>query len=349
MIMEAEGVEQQRAPAIVLGDNATTKKTNKKRKSSTDPAAKVCWTDERKKLFVHAMLNETARGVFTDTGFKSDSWTRILAEFRRMSGCDYNKQQLQSQHAIFKKKYTTFTSLKDNSGFGWDPIALLPTAPPDVWDRYLVKHPTAKEFRDKTLLFYDELHSIFTGKVATGRFARASIREYDRHDSGGEENEEDHNEDDEERDDGVPDVAGEDVDDNREEAEHTPIGAPAALANAPAAGFITPAAGAPAPAVVPPLSQSQRRGAVLPPRRVARKRSHEDVVVALGKIISNQEKKSSLTQALELFTTKYSADLDVRSRLRVKALFASNMAQAEMFLELSEEERQEFIDSSLLV
>jgi hypothetical protein len=52
--------------------------------------------------------------------------------------------------------------LKENSGFGWDDVRRILTAPPDVWERYLAAHKDAKEFRDKTLQFFQELDEIFT-------------------------------------------------------------------------------------------------------------------------------------------------------------------------------------------
>lgn len=63
--------------------------------------------------------------------------------------------------------------MKDNPGFGWDTDRQLPTAPDEVWDRYLVAHKEAKEFRYKTLPNFAELDDIFTGNTATGNYAIA--------------------------------------------------------------------------------------------------------------------------------------------------------------------------------
>ena len=63
----------------------------------------------------------------------------------------------------------------DNSGFGINPVTLGPSAPADVWERYIEAHPGAAIFQNKPLLFYDDLISIFTGKVATGKYAISSV------------------------------------------------------------------------------------------------------------------------------------------------------------------------------
>ena len=53
---------------------------------------------------------------------------------------------------------------KSNSGFGWDDAAKMPTAPPDVWNRYI--EAKAKEFRTKSLKNYGESDEMFSGKIA---------------------------------------------------------------------------------------------------------------------------------------------------------------------------------------
>jgi hypothetical protein len=69
---------------------------------------------------------------------------------------------LQNYLAQLKKKYVIFRDLMENSGFGWDDERQIPTAPDDVWDRYLQSHKNAAEFRFSTLPFYQELHLIFS-------------------------------------------------------------------------------------------------------------------------------------------------------------------------------------------
>lgn len=41
------------------------------------------------------------------------------------------------QYEKLKKDYDIFVQMKNNSGFGWDEEAQLPTAPEAVWERYL--------------------------------------------------------------------------------------------------------------------------------------------------------------------------------------------------------------------
>ena len=95
-----------------------------------------------------------------------------MARFRSHPGCKaFPKAQLQSQFNGLKAKYKTFQACIDNSGFGWNDELKIPIAPDSVWDAYIKAHPEAKEFRNSTLKFYDKLHEICPGVIATGKVA----------------------------------------------------------------------------------------------------------------------------------------------------------------------------------
>jgi hypothetical protein len=210
----------------------------------------------------------------------------------------------------------------------------------EVWEKYIAAHPEAKEFQTKTLLFFDELESIFEGTVATGQWAKASGAppSDDGYDFDGEEMDEDEDDGDG---DGDGDGDNDEEDDGRADAPargQVAAGALAALA-APGAGK----------SGTPGRTGSGKKAKKQPvPKAGKRKRSQDEVIEVLGKIVSNQEKKSDLTSALELFTSKwYSKDLEAKDRLKIKAAFAANTAHAVMFLQLAEDERVEFIAESL--
>lgn len=138
-------------------------------------SSKAVWTDELRKIFLDAIREEMGRGTFTDSGFKATSWTKILSDFNIKADVHYTKDQIQTQYSQLKSKYSIFRDMIQNSGFGWDSVAKLPTAPEDVWTKYLESHKDARPYRHKTLMFYDELEEIFAGKCATGKYARSSL------------------------------------------------------------------------------------------------------------------------------------------------------------------------------
>jgi hypothetical protein len=126
----------------------------------------VHWSEASKLLLLSCVKDELAiSGNVADNGFKKQQWTKILEAFNRRKAPGEpiaDKEKLQNQLSTLKKKYVIFKHLKENSGFGWDDVRRIPTAPPDVWERYLAAHKDAKEFRDKTLQFFQELDEIFT-------------------------------------------------------------------------------------------------------------------------------------------------------------------------------------------
>ena len=136
-------------------------------------ATAASWTDESTKSFVEICDKEKRRGGNTtdNSGFKADGWNRVQVEFNTANSVNYSKAQLMSKFSELKAKFKIFTDLKENSGFGWDIELKVPTAPPEVWDKYLDAHPKAKPYRHKTLLFYDLLEDLFQGKVASGKLA----------------------------------------------------------------------------------------------------------------------------------------------------------------------------------
>lgn len=300
---------------------------------ATKEVVKVEWTEENKRHFVNAMTNEAARGTFVDNGFKKQSWQAIQDDFRINSGCKYDKQQLHSHYAILKKQYHIYKALKDNSGFGVDPVTGGPTAPPDVWVAYIKAHPDAAKYRHKVFTFFDDLDSIFTGKVASGKYAKASsvtpspaqslnFKRAREHlvDESWLYPKEKHNEQDD--DDISVDSARENKVPNRDAARD---------------------------------DDKKNGGVKAVPNRAPRAKPGSDISNMLGKIVANQDKivahnmsESKLDQALKIFSTKYSADLVVTDRLKFKKVLSAQPATAEMFLQLDEEEREAFIQEIIL-
>ena len=120
-------------------------------------------------------MNEAAEGNFADNGFKKQTWHAIQQEFHATAGFKYDKQQLHSHYAVLKRKYNVYKAFADNSDFGVDPNNGCPTADDDVWSAYLKVHPDASELRGRPFVYFDDLDSIFTGKVATGKYSKSSF------------------------------------------------------------------------------------------------------------------------------------------------------------------------------
>ncbi|XP_020410082.1 uncharacterized protein At2g29880 [Prunus persica] len=69
----------------------------------------------------------------------------------------------------FKKQYNKMSTLmRNNSGFGWDPIAKTFIASDEVWKDYLKSHPSHSKLREKSVVDYEDLKIIVGGGTTTG-------------------------------------------------------------------------------------------------------------------------------------------------------------------------------------
>lgn len=129
------------------------------------------WSEEAEKSLIDILVNEVRRGKRAENGFKKDSWTLATNVLNEKYGLGLSLTQVKNKINMIKKKYDVFLALKNNSGFGWDGENQMPTAPIDVWARYLNAHPTAREFSEKPLKNFLELEELFSGVRATGEYA----------------------------------------------------------------------------------------------------------------------------------------------------------------------------------
>ena len=134
------------------------------------------WNATTKRYLIDTLLEKLGQGhAHADSGFKKHEWTWIVADFKSRSHLNYNKQQLQSEYNIMKKQYGIMSTIRNNSGFGWDNENNVPTAPENVWKEYLRKNSESAKYRTPgSWEFYDDFVTIFDGQVATGEFAVSS-------------------------------------------------------------------------------------------------------------------------------------------------------------------------------
>lgn len=86
-----------------------------------------------------------------------------------------NRQQLQNQLAELKGNHTMYGYIVNQlSGFGIDPDTGLPTASEKCWEDFIKAHPKAGRFKTKPFPLFNDLQTLFAGKVATGQFAISS-------------------------------------------------------------------------------------------------------------------------------------------------------------------------------
>ena len=87
-----------------------------------------------------------------------------------------NRQQLQNQLAELKGNHTMYGYIVNQlSGFGIDPDTGLPTASEKCWEDFIKAQPKAGRFKTKPFPLFNDLQTLFAGKVATGQLDRKSV------------------------------------------------------------------------------------------------------------------------------------------------------------------------------
>jgi hypothetical protein len=294
------------------------------------------WNDAQKWILADCMVEETQSGVFTDNGFKSAAWNRIHEAFNHICAdrsivCNYDKQQLSSQHSTFKKKFKVFQKLLEQSGFGFNDTECLVTADPDTWVAYISSHPDAAEFKNNPFPFYHKLNIVFTGKYATGKYARSSTGQGARSSAVEIVDNADEVDDDDD------DVIAREDDVLLRSPPARPVQLPL-FSPAPSSGDKSTSSGGPKAQPIQPKTP----GPKIQPRK--RKKTGDYQTEALG--LLRQIAKSPSVSANEVFD-KIKGTYQPMQVMKVKK-FLSNKENAEFFLSLDSEMQLLLIDDDIL-
>lgn len=164
-----------------------------KRKKMTPPKRKrqpgCTWDDEDSALLLKLLLEQTARGAASENGFREVTYAEVANELEVQRPCTGKKvpKNGKSAKAHFAKVrsflltashrtdppqlkglFKIFEAIKTASGFGWDPLTKTVTAPDDVWERYILAHPKAAQFKDTPFPLYDDLFTLCANVIAIG-------------------------------------------------------------------------------------------------------------------------------------------------------------------------------------
>ncbi|PWW78328.1 hypothetical protein C7212DRAFT_345150 [Tuber magnatum] len=117
-------------------------------------------TESTTETLLKTLHEEALQGEKAENGFKKKAWITARAALRDLYGIELEVSQLKSRWANLKKDYEIFTTIENNSGFGWDKEKEIPTAPDSVWDSYLKAYPEAEKFRYHGLLHFAVLDEL---------------------------------------------------------------------------------------------------------------------------------------------------------------------------------------------
>jgi Myb/SANT-like DNA-binding domain len=139
--------------------------------------ARACWDTAQHHHLVDGLLQALRAGKASENGFKREAWKEIKVEFNAVFGTSYSIPQLKTAWKELKTKYAVVKRLQEQSGFGWNPVLQKVTAELEVWNAYVASNQEAKEFRTKPFPFFDKIHILVDGKIATGNNAFSTLQQ----------------------------------------------------------------------------------------------------------------------------------------------------------------------------
>ena len=161
-----------------MSTNITAKSIDEIVAQSVLEIGSASWTLELEATLLNVLLRYKAQhGVFTGGGSpKGVGWKVVVNCFNEASRLNYKHQQLESKVSSMKRDYTDWCWLTQTSGFGLDPETNLPTADDVSWTAlgHCPSHKGKMKFRHRQLDHQSLLESLFTGNVATGKYANVA-------------------------------------------------------------------------------------------------------------------------------------------------------------------------------
>ncbi|KAK1662710.1 hypothetical protein QYE76_050869 [Lolium multiflorum] len=159
---------------------ATTKKNKNRReaeralKTGQERNATMKWLPFMSSFVLEKMCGLIQSGVRTDKGFKEvhlNSVAKGLAEHCGVSVCS---TQVYNHLRKWRQRWLTISRLRDLSGAQWCEDTKCIVLEGEHYYGHVADHPKDTEFLNVPIANYDEMHTIFSFGLATGKYAMGS-------------------------------------------------------------------------------------------------------------------------------------------------------------------------------
>ncbi|XP_006574706.2 uncharacterized protein At2g29880-like [Glycine max] len=120
---------------------------------------------------LHLLVDAMNRGLRDANGSLSKQNVEriILPQLNAKTKFPKTYSHYLSRMKWFRNQYNMMSTLmRNNSGFGWDPIGKTFTTHEDVWKDYLKSHPSHSKLRGKSMVDYEYLKIVVGGGVSSG-------------------------------------------------------------------------------------------------------------------------------------------------------------------------------------
>lgn len=135
---------------------------------------RVSWTADMVTVLVRTLVQQLRLGKRASGSFKEVTWnavSKIVGEHASTGGQTLEAKHCQSKYNNLKRIYEVWKRLRGLSGWGWDPVALIPLAPDSAWENEIARNALARRLRKDSLANAEELKELFDGVTASGNYA----------------------------------------------------------------------------------------------------------------------------------------------------------------------------------
>ena len=94
------------------------------------------WTPQLEKLFIDIMMKEINKGNMTDGQFSSDTWKKMLATLNELGKRSFTMTQFKGKFNRMRLLQHEFSTLINQTGFGWDAKTNTVHALEESWQNY---------------------------------------------------------------------------------------------------------------------------------------------------------------------------------------------------------------------
>lgn len=110
---------------------------------------KAVWDRNLTMIFCDLCIKEKDHNCRRGTYFKKEGWSRLVANFNKETGKEYEKSQLKNRWDLLKKEWKLWKQLKGNDTcLGWDPNKNNIDTSEAWWEKKLKLMPEATKFKN---------------------------------------------------------------------------------------------------------------------------------------------------------------------------------------------------------
>ncbi|CAM0948163.1 unnamed protein product [Alopecurus aequalis] len=131
------------------------------------------WSNEMDTALLTVLVEHHNLGDHAQNGWKPHVYNACIRHVREKCGVEITKDNITARIKTFDKHYEVVSKMLAQSGFGWDwENNKVSVDSEEVWSRYVEANKAAACYRNKVVMNWDAINTIYSKDHATGAGAR---------------------------------------------------------------------------------------------------------------------------------------------------------------------------------